>query len=286
MAAASARCSAAAAVVAGPGQGQAQAELGVVVGRAGLDDPAEVARRVGVPPASNWARARASQHAAGLRLGRGGPLEQLGGRRGAAPARAGPGRAGTRSIGVAVRLPSAASGEPALRPSGNPGRRSDPSDICADPSVRPPASRPRRDRPRPGAVPRRPLRPGPGQRARRGHLSTVRRHRQRERGPVAGRRPAQRGPADPAAGTTAGQPGSSGDDAAARPAAVAGRRDPGARRRARACTSTSRSARPDGRPDRLQRGLIGARAAGPARGRDRAAARGRRAGPGGRAAGS
>jgi hypothetical protein len=38
-----------AARVAGPGQGQAQAELGVVVGRAGLDDLPEAVRRVAVP---------------------------------------------------------------------------------------------------------------------------------------------------------------------------------------------------------------------------------------------
>ena len=87
------------------------------------------------------------------------------------------------------------------------------SDICADPSVRPrPAAQ--RSRPRAGAVPRGPLCAGPGERPRGGHLSTVRRDCPGHRRPVAGGRPAQRGPADPAAATMPGQPGRRYSDAA------------------------------------------------------------------------
>src|SRR5579872_5370962 len=72
--------------VPGPGQGQAEAELRVVVARAGLHDPAEVARGGRVLAGVELGPGQPLEDAAGLRLGRGGPLEQLRRRRRAAPA--------------------------------------------------------------------------------------------------------------------------------------------------------------------------------------------------------
>ena len=168
-------------------------------------------------------------------------------------------------------------GREAHRPAGNPGRR---LVLLTYVQILPSGQEPAasgHERARAGTVPRRPLCPGQGERARRGHLSTVRRHRPRHRGPVDGGRPAQRGPADPAPA----DPGPSGRRIQRRGACCCGTgRTSGSWRRTRSprCTSTSRRRRTPGEDAAvIQRGLIGALRLEPARRRDHPAARGRRA---------
>ena len=64
----------------------AQAEVGVVVGRAGLDDQPEIVRRLGVPAGVKLGPGQSLADATGGGLHRGGPLEDLGRGRRAAPA--------------------------------------------------------------------------------------------------------------------------------------------------------------------------------------------------------
>jgi len=68
------------------GQGQAKPELGVVVARAGVHYPAEAASRCLVPAGVKLCPAQGLQDAARFRLRGRGALEQLRGRRWAAPA--------------------------------------------------------------------------------------------------------------------------------------------------------------------------------------------------------
>ena len=170
---------------AAPGQREAEPELGVVVARAGLHDLPERLRRGAYRPASNWARPSASS-----------TLRDPGS---ASAAR-------SSSCAAAAALPRPSSSRPrwyhvyGVTDAGPDclGRRAiflragilaarGASDICADPSVRPGTS---------GAGPAglalAPFRgvryaAGPGERTRRGHLSTVRRDCGQDERPAAAR---------------------------------------------------------------------------------------------------
>ena len=72
--------------VAGAGQGEAKAELGVIVSRAGVDDPAEVAGRRRVLAGVELRPRQRLKYAPGSRLSCGSPFQQLSGGRGAAAA--------------------------------------------------------------------------------------------------------------------------------------------------------------------------------------------------------
>jgi hypothetical protein len=74
------------AVVSGSGQGEAKAELRVIIARAGVDDPAEAAGRLGVVPGVELGAAERLQDAPRVGLSGRRALEQLGCRRGTAAA--------------------------------------------------------------------------------------------------------------------------------------------------------------------------------------------------------
>jgi hypothetical protein len=71
-------------VVAAAGEGEAEAEVGVVVGRVGLDDRAEVGGGGLVPAGVELGAGQGLADAARSRLGVRRPLQELGGGRGAA----------------------------------------------------------------------------------------------------------------------------------------------------------------------------------------------------------
>jgi hypothetical protein len=73
------------AVISGPGQGQTQPELGVVVARAGIDDPLETAGRRSVALRVELRPPERLEDAARVGLGGGSALEQLRRSRRAAP---------------------------------------------------------------------------------------------------------------------------------------------------------------------------------------------------------
>ena len=73
-------------VIASAGEGEPEAELGIVVARAGLDDQGEIAGRGGVLAGVELRARQRLKYAPGSRLGCGGPLQQLSGRRRTAPA--------------------------------------------------------------------------------------------------------------------------------------------------------------------------------------------------------
>ena len=72
--------------VAGAGQGEAKSELGVIVSRTGVDDPAEVVRRGCVLAGVELRPRQRLQYAPGSRLSCGSPFQQLSGGRGTAAA--------------------------------------------------------------------------------------------------------------------------------------------------------------------------------------------------------
>jgi len=72
--------------IAGAGQRETQPELGVIVGWASLYDQPEVPGGCGVLAGVELRPGKRLQYAPGPRLGSGGPLEQLRGRRRATPA--------------------------------------------------------------------------------------------------------------------------------------------------------------------------------------------------------
>jgi hypothetical protein len=74
------------AVVSGPGQGEAKAELGVVIARAGVHDPAEAAGRLGVALGVELGAPERLEDAPRVGLSGRRALEQLGCRRGTAAA--------------------------------------------------------------------------------------------------------------------------------------------------------------------------------------------------------
>ena len=74
------------AVIACSRQCEPEPELGIIVARASLDDPPEVPGRSGVLAGVELGARERLQYAPGPRLCRGGPLEELSGRRRTAPA--------------------------------------------------------------------------------------------------------------------------------------------------------------------------------------------------------
>ena len=73
-------------MIASPCQREPEPELGIIVARAGLDDPPEILGRGGVLAGVELGARQRLQYAPGPRLCCGGALEELSGRRRTAPA--------------------------------------------------------------------------------------------------------------------------------------------------------------------------------------------------------